>query len=75
MKKFLLVLMLVLTSLTLVMSPADAKRLGGGGSFGKQSSNYSRQASPSSPSYNSSPSAAPARPATRPCRRFPEGVI
>ncbi|WP_050466601.1 Tim44 domain-containing protein [Herbaspirillum chlorophenolicum] len=72
MKKFLLVLMLVLTSLTLVMSPADAKRLGGGGSFGKQSSNYSRQASPSSPSYNSSPSAAPARPATP--AATPQGV-
>uniref|UniRef100_UPI0031DCAF91 hypothetical protein n=1 Tax=Herbaspirillum sp. TaxID=1890675 RepID=UPI0031DCAF91 len=62
MKKFLLAMMLAITSLALVMSPADAKRLGGGGSFGKQSSNYSRQAAPSSPSYNQAPSAAPYRP-------------
>ena len=63
MKKFLLAMMLAITSLALVMSPADAKRLGGGGSFGKQSSNYSRQAAPSPPSYGSAPSAAPSRPA------------
>ncbi|WDZ95419.1 TIM44-like domain-containing protein [Herbaspirillum sp. WKF16] len=62
MKKFMLALMLAITSLALVVSPADAKRLGGGGSFGKQSSNYSRQAAPSSPSYNQAPSAAPYRP-------------
>ncbi|MBB5392241.1 MULTISPECIES: Tim44 domain-containing protein [unclassified Herbaspirillum] len=72
MKKFLLVLMLALTSLTLVMSPADARRLGGGGSFGKQSSNYSRQAAPASPSYNAAPSAAPSRPATP--AATPQGV-
>ena len=66
MKKFLLALLLSITSLSLIMSPAEAKRLGGGGSFGKQSSNYSRQAapsSPSSPSY-SQPSATPYRPST-----------
>ncbi|KAF1034836.1 MAG: hypothetical protein GAK35_04266 [Herbaspirillum frisingense] len=62
MKKFMLALMLAITSLAMVVSPADAKRLGGGGSFGKQSSNYSRQAAPSSPSYNQAPSAAPYRP-------------
>lgn len=61
MKKFFVILMLALTAMTVAMSGAEAKRLGGGGSFGKQSSNYSRQATPSSPS---SPSyAAPARPA------------
>lgn len=63
MKKILLALMLAMTSLALLMSPADAKRLGGGGSFGKQSSNYSRQAAPSSPSPSySQPAATPARP-------------
>lgn len=61
MKKLFVILMLALTAMTVAMSGAEAKRLGGGGSFGKQSSNYSRQATPSSPS---SPSyAAPARPA------------
>ncbi|MBP0599955.1 Tim44 domain-containing protein [Herbaspirillum sp. LeCh32-8] len=64
MKKFMLALMLAITSLAIVISPADAKRLGGGGSFGKQSSNYSRQATPSSPSYNQAPSATPYRPST-----------
>ena len=63
MKKFLLALMLAITSLAMLISPAEAKRLGGGGSFGKQSSNYSRQAAPSSPSY-SQPSATPYRPST-----------
>ncbi|UIN20681.1 Tim44 domain-containing protein [Herbaspirillum frisingense] len=63
MKKFLLALLLAMTSLALLTSPAEAKRLGGGGSFGKQSSNYSRQAAPSSPSY-SQPAATPYRPAT-----------
>jgi predicted lipid-binding transport protein (Tim44 family) len=48
MKKWMLILVLALTSLML-FSSAEAKRLGGGGSFGKQSSNYARQA-PSSPS-------------------------
>ncbi|MBV8623965.1 MAG: Tim44 domain-containing protein [Herbaspirillum sp.] len=65
MKKFLLALMLAITSLAMVISPAEAKRLGGGGSIGKQSSNYSRQAAPSapsSPSY-SQPAATPSRPA------------
>lgn len=64
MKKILLALLLAMTSLSLIMSPAEAKRLGGGGSFGKQSSNYSRQAAPSapsSPSY-SQPAATPYRP-------------
>ncbi len=63
MKKILLALLLAITSLSLIMSPAEAKRLGGGGSFGKQSSNYSRQAAPSSPSY-SQPAAAPYRPSS-----------
>jgi predicted lipid-binding transport protein (Tim44 family) len=55
-KKLFVVLMLVLTSITLAMSGAQAKRLGGGGSFGKQSSNYTRQ-------VPSRPAAAPATPA------------
>jgi predicted lipid-binding transport protein (Tim44 family) len=58
-KKLFVVLMLVLTSMTLVMSGAQAKRLGGGGSFGKQSSNYTRQ-------VPSRPAAVPATPAATP---------
>lgn len=72
MKKTLLILMLALTSLSLLMSPADAKRLGGGGSFGKQSSNYSRQV-PASPSYGQSYSA-PARPAAPAAAPAPQNI-
>jgi predicted lipid-binding transport protein (Tim44 family) len=70
MKKFILALMLALTSLTLVVSSADAKRLGGGGSIGRQSSNYSRQATPASP--YSQPAARPAQPAAP--TATPQGV-
>lgn len=62
MKKWMLILVLALTSLML-FSGAEAKRLGGGGSFGKQSSNYARQA-PSSPSGVTP--AKPAAPAATP---------
>lgn len=71
MKKLFVVLMLVLTSMTLAMSGAEAKRLGGGGSFGKQSSNYARQvpsrpaavpAAPTSPA--GVPQSIPAKPAS-----------
>jgi predicted lipid-binding transport protein (Tim44 family) len=54
--------MLAITAMTVAMSGAEAKRLGGGGSFGKQSSNYSRQA-PTRPAQSPS-NVAPAKPAT-----------
>ena len=63
MKKFFVILMLAVTAMTVAMSGAEAKRLGGGGSFGKQSSNYARQV-PTRPSQSPSPSnVAPAKPA------------
>jgi len=61
-KKLFVILMLALTTMTVAMSGAEAKRLGGGGSFGKQSSNYSRQV-PTRPAQAPS-NAAPAKPAT-----------
>ncbi|HEY4542742.1 MAG TPA: TIM44-like domain-containing protein [Noviherbaspirillum sp.] len=45
MKKYLLTLMIAVGSLSLVVSDADARRMGGGGSFGKQSS-MARQSAP-----------------------------
>lgn len=57
--------MLVLSSMLLHLSDADARRLGGGASFGKQSSNYARQM-PASPSVN------PARPAAAPAQPMPQ---
>ncbi|MEM4987058.1 TIM44-like domain-containing protein [Collimonas sp. H4R21] len=67
MKRFLLVLLMVATTLSLTISNADARRLGGGGSFGKQSSGISRQA-PSQPTQNlgSANQARPATPAATP---------
>ncbi|MFL9880720.1 TIM44-like domain-containing protein [Herbaspirillum rhizosphaerae] len=61
MKKLFVILMLALTTMTVAMSGAEAKRLGGGGSFGKQSSNYSRQV-PTRPAQSPS-NVAPAKPA------------
>ncbi|AKZ61588.1 membrane protein [Herbaspirillum hiltneri N3] len=61
MKKFFVILMLAVTAMTVAMSGAEAKRLGGGGSFGKQSSNYTRQV-PSAPAQSPS-NVAPAKPA------------
>ena len=44
-------------TLTLSGTPADAKRMGGGGSFGKQSSNVTQRQAPAKNATN--PSAAP----------------
>lgn len=65
MKKFFVILMLAVTAMTVAMSGAEARRLGGGGSFGKQSSNYTRQAptAPAQSSSTQSPNIAPAKPA------------
>ena len=70
MKKLFVVLMLVLTSMTLAISTADARRLGGGGSFGKQSSNYSRQVPtrPFAAPNNVAPTAPAAVPQSLPAR-------
>lgn len=44
MKKFLMALMMVFSAVSMVVPEAEAKRLGGGGSFGKQSQNANRAA-------------------------------
>jgi predicted lipid-binding transport protein (Tim44 family) len=63
MKRLLITLLIAVTTFATLMSTAEARRLGGGGSFGKQSS-YSRQNSatptPSAPSYAAPRPAAPA---------------
>lgn len=45
MKKFLFTLMLVATALSMTVTDAEARRLGGGGSIGKQSQSVSRRKS------------------------------
>lgn len=56
MKKFLITLMVAVSALSVVVSEAQAKRLGGGSSFGKQSQSVSRQSLP--PSNQAAPAMA-----------------
>jgi predicted lipid-binding transport protein (Tim44 family) len=58
MKKFLFSMMLMVGSMTMVVAEAEAKRIGGGGSSGRQSNNVSKQAAPAAPSQ-AKPAAAP----------------
>lgn len=50
MKRILTTVLLAFLAVGVGMSTAEAKRMGGGGSFGKQSQGFSRQATPSQPS-------------------------
>lgn len=63
MKKFLMSLMIALFGVTIAMSGAEAKRLGGGGSFGKSSPSYSRQYSAPQGPNQMAPAPRPAQPA------------
>lgn len=78
MKKFLLAIMIAASALSIVIPEAQAKRIGGGGSFGKQSQNVSRQApAQSNQSTNmSKPAAAPAAAAAAPKPGMPwKGIL
>jgi predicted lipid-binding transport protein (Tim44 family) len=75
MKKFLVALMVATSALTMVVADAEAaRRMGGGGSIGRQSQNAARQApAPAQPAQNqmanpsqSNPGAAPNAQAPRP---------
>ena len=71
MKKFLIAMVMVASTLAMTMHDADAKRMGGGSSVGRQSNNVSRQATPATPSNSRSlnqprPAAAPAAPTAAP---------
>lgn len=68
MKRFLIMAVLALASMSIVVSEAEAKRLGGGGSFGRQSQGISRQAPAQQPSNQYSNQSRPAPAAT------PQGV-
>jgi predicted lipid-binding transport protein (Tim44 family) len=66
-KKFLVVLMVAISAASIVVSEAEAKRLGGGGSIGRQSQGISRQAPMQSPNQAANPSQArPAAPGASP---------
>ena len=66
MKKFLVSIMLATAAMSIIVPVADAKRLGGGGSFGRQSQGVSRQAAPSQAQNAARPAAPAAAPATAP---------
>lgn len=80
MKKFLVGLMVAVSALSVVVTEAQAKRMGGGGSFGKQSQNVSRQApmqnqaAPVQKSPAAAPAAAPAAPAAKPASPW-KGIL
>lgn len=65
MKKFLISMMVALSALTVVVADVQAKRMGSGGSIGKQSQNVSRQSA--APANNpGAQTAQPAAPAATP---------
>ena len=64
-KYFVMLMMIAVTTLTLGVSTAEAKRVGGGGSVGKQSQSVSQQAQAPAASQAAKP-AAPAAPAAVP---------
>ena len=69
MKKFFIAMMIVMTSLAVTVTEVQAqKRMGGGGSFGKQSQSVNRQAPSQSTASNTarpgSPAAVPPKPAS-----------
>lgn len=69
MKNFVIALMIALSGAALVVSDAEARRMGGGGSFGKQSQGISRQAptqSQQAAKPAQSPAAAPGSTAAAP---------
>jgi len=67
MKKFLVTLMVAVSALSVVVSEAQAKRMGGGSSFGKQSQGVSRQQAAPMQNQQAAPAAAkPAAPTAAP---------
>ncbi|CAN5348137.1 TIM44-like domain-containing protein [soil metagenome] len=67
MKKLIMAIMVAVVSLSVGISSVEAKRLGSGGSFGKQSPSVSRQANtPASPSAAAKPATPAAAPAAVP---------
>ncbi len=63
MKKLWMALMIAILGVSVGIGNAEAKRLGGGGSFGKSSPNYSRQAHMQQSGQQAAPAPRPAQPA------------
>ncbi|MBK7814650.1 MAG: Tim44 domain-containing protein [Rhodocyclaceae bacterium] len=74
MKKFLLALVVTVAGIGLPTQDAEAKRLGGGGSFGMNRSTAPVQKAapaPSAPAQNAAPATVPAKPAAAPAAAAP----
>lgn len=71
MKKFLLAMVMFASTFAMTMHDADAKRLGSGGSIGRQSSNVSRQATPPSNTNNANQARPAQAPAAAPAPAIP----
>lgn len=68
MKKFLATVLVAVSAMSVVMTEAQAKRMGGGSSFGKQSQNVSRQSAAPAQSQAAPATAKPAAPAAAPAK-------
>jgi predicted lipid-binding transport protein (Tim44 family) len=77
MKRFLLAIFMTLSAMTLVVAEAEAKRLGGGTSVGRQMPNYSKQAAPAQPAQAAKPAqpAPAATPAPSPWKGILGGAL
>ncbi|MBI3284836.1 MAG: Tim44 domain-containing protein [Burkholderiales bacterium] len=71
MKKFLLAMMMVASTLALTVTDADARRLGGGGTIGRQSSNVTQRAATTPSGTSSVNQARPAAPTAAPTAAIP----
>ncbi|GAB3540080.1 TIM44-like domain-containing protein [Noviherbaspirillum agri] len=66
MKRLLIALMVAVSAASMVVTEAEARRMGGGGSFGRQSQGISRQAPAQQPSQNQMNSASQQKSAAAP---------
>jgi len=66
MKKFVIAMMMTVSALSLVVADAHAKRMGSGGSFGKQSQNVTRQSQAPMQQNRAAPAQQSAAPAAAP---------
>jgi len=69
MKKFLVTLMVAVSALSVVVSEAQAKRMGSGGSYGKQSQSINRQSAAPAQNQAAPAAAKPAAPAATPAAK------
>jgi predicted lipid-binding transport protein (Tim44 family) len=74
MKRILMTLMVVASAVSIMVSNAEAKRLGGGGTIGKQSSNVTRQAPAQSSQATNTATPAPAQNAAPAAAQAPAPV-